>query len=71
MDMRRRPSSHSQQLWLSILTVNVALLLLLGWAFLYLEPATPSYVIGQVSAVVLGVTVVGVLIALFSDWTPY
>lgn len=69
--MDRRPSSHSQQLWLSILAVDIALLLLLGWAFLYLDPSTPSYVIGQVSAVMLGVTLVGVLLALYSDWAPF
>lgn len=69
--MERRPSSHSQQLWLSILAIDIVLLLLLGWSFLYLEPATPSYVIGQVSAIMLGVTIVGVLIALYSDWAPF
>lgn len=69
--MARRPSSHSDQLWLSILAVDIVLLLLLGWSFLYLEPATPSYVIGQVSAVVLLVTIVGALTALYADWTPF
>ncbi|WP_227378712.1 hypothetical protein [Haladaptatus halobius] len=69
--MARRPRSHSEQLWLVILAVNSGLLLLLGWAFLYLEPNTPSYVIGQVSAVVLGVTIVGVAVALYSEWTPF
>lgn len=69
--MERRPSSHSQQLWLSILAIDIVLLLLLGWSFLYLEPATPSYVIGQVSTIMLGVTIVGVLIALYSDWAPF
>lgn len=69
--MERRPSSHSEQLWLSILAVDIVLLLLLGWSFLYLEPSSPSYVIGQVSAAVLGLTIVGVLLALYSDWTPF
>jgi hypothetical protein len=69
--MARRPRSHSQQLWLSILAVNSGLLLLLGWAFLYLDPGTPSYIIGQVSAVVLGVTILGVVVVLYSSWTPF
>lgn len=69
--MARRPRSHSQQLWVTIIAVSSGLLVLLGWSFLYLEPNTPSYVIGQVSAVVLGVTIVGVAIALYSGWSPF
>lgn len=67
----RQPSSFSQQLWLWMFTLSITFLLLLGWAFLYLEPGTPSYVIGQVSAIVLSVTVVGTGIALYSDWEPF
>lgn len=69
--MARRPSSLSHQIWLSILAVSIAMLLLLGWSFLYLEPGTPSYVIGQVSAVVVVVTILGTLLALISDWVPF
>lgn len=69
--MARRPSSLSHQIWLSILAVSIAMLLLLGWSFLYLEPGTPSYVIGQVSAVVVAVTILGTLLALTSDWVPF
>lgn len=52
-------------------TLSVAMLLLLGWSFLHLEPGTPSYVIGQVGAIGLGVTLVGTLIALVSGWQPF
>ncbi|MFC6906624.1 hypothetical protein [Halalkalicoccus tibetensis] len=69
--MARRPSSLSHQIWLSILAVSIAMLLLLGWSFLHLEPGTPSYVIGQVSAVVVVVTILGTLLALTSDWVPF
>ncbi|WP_148263648.1 hypothetical protein [Halopiger xanaduensis] len=67
----RQPSSYSQQLWLWMFTLSVGFLLLLGWSFLYLEPGTASYVIGQVSAAVLAVTAVGTGIALYSDWEPF
>lgn len=66
-----RPSSFSQQLWLWMFTLSVAMLLLLGWSFLYLEPGTPSYVIGQVSAIGLVATFVGTLLALRSGWQPF
>lgn len=66
-----RPSSFSHQLWLWLFTASATLLLVLGWSFLYLEPGTPSYVIGQVSAIVLGTTAIGTGIALFSDWQPF
>jgi len=51
--------------------VSLVFLLLLGWSFLYLEPGTPSYVIGQVSAVSLAATLVGSIIALRSGWEPF
>lgn len=66
-----RASSFSSQLWIWMLAFSTALLLLLGWSFLHLEPGTPSYVIGQVSAIVLGVTILGTLVALRSDWDPF
>lgn len=69
--MARQPSSFSQQLWFSVLAGDVALLLLLGWSFLHLEPGTPSYVIGQVSLVPLVATLVGVLVVLYSGWEPF
>ena len=69
--MARRPSSFSHQLWLSILALSLVMLLLLGWSFIYLEPGTPSYVIAQVSAVVVVSTIVGTLLALFSGWQPF
>lgn len=66
-----RPSSFSHQLWLWLFTLSATFLLLLGWSFLHLEPGTPSYVIGQVSAIVLGITLLGAGVALFSDWQPF
>lgn len=54
-----------------MLAASVAMLLLLGWSFLHLEPGTPSYVIGQVSAVVVVLTILGTLLALTSDWVPF
>lgn len=69
--MARRPSSLSHQLWLSIFAVSIAMLLLLGWSFIYLEPGTPSYVIGQVSAAIVIATTLGTLLVLSSDWVPF
>ncbi|SDK55249.1 hypothetical protein [Natronorubrum texcoconense] len=66
-----RASSFSSQLWIWMLAFSTALLLLLGWSFLHLEPGTPSYVIGQVSAIVLSLTILGTLVALLSDWEPF
>ncbi|WP_247004268.1 hypothetical protein [Halosolutus gelatinilyticus] len=66
-----RSSSFSNQLWIWLLALSTAMLLLLGWSFLYLEPETASYVIGQVSAIVLVVTILGTLVALRSDWEPF
>lgn len=66
-----RSSSFSNQLWIWLLALSTAMLLLLGWSFLYLEPGTASYVIAQVSAIVLIVTAVGALVALRSDWEPF
>ncbi|WP_459885879.1 hypothetical protein [Halostagnicola bangensis] len=51
--------------------MSVTMLLVLGWAFLHLEPGTPSYVISQVSAIVLGLTLLGTVIALYSNWKPF
>lgn len=67
----RRPSSFSHQLWISLFAINVVLLLLLGWSFLYLEPGTASYVIGQVSAIIVVATTIGTLLALVSGWQPF
>lgn len=67
----RRPTSFSQQIWLWMFTFSVTMLVVLGWAFLYLEPGTPSYVIGQVSAIALSMTVLGTLIALYIGWQPF
>lgn len=69
--MARRPTSFSQQLWLAIFFLNVTMLLLLGWSFLYLEAGTPSYVIAQASTGIVLVTILGTLIALYSDWNPF
>ncbi|RRJ31575.1 hypothetical protein EIK79_07655 [Halocatena pleomorpha] len=69
--MPQRPSSFSHQLWLSIFAVSVTMLLLLGWSFIYLEPGTPSYVIGQVSAAVIVVVIAGTLLVLSSGWEPF
>lgn len=69
--MARRPSSLSHQLWLSILAISITMLLLLGWSFIYLEPGTPSYVIGQVSITVIVVVILGTLLALSSNWAPF
>lgn len=69
--MARSPASLSQQLWLSLLAVSVAMLALLGWSFLYLESGTAAYAIGQVSAIVVGMTLVGSLLALLSGWKPF
>lgn len=73
--MSSNPSSGSTsftgQIWIWMLSLSVAMLALLGWSFLHLEPGTPSYVIGQVSAIVLGVIVIGTLIALLSSWRPF
>ncbi|GAB6878180.1 hypothetical protein JCM17823_04540 [Halorubrum gandharaense] len=69
--MSRPPASQSHQLWLMLFAGSVAMLVLLGWSFLYLEPGTASYVIGQVSAGVLLVTIIGSATALFSGWEPF
>ncbi|WP_137288423.1 hypothetical protein [Natronorubrum halophilum] len=66
-----RSSSFSNQLWIWLLALSTAMLLLLGWSFLYLEPGTASYVIGQVGATVLVVTILGAFVALRSDWEPF
>ncbi|WP_459807958.1 hypothetical protein [Halopiger thermotolerans] len=66
-----QPSSFSQQIWLWMFALSVTFLLVLGWAFLHLEPGTPSYVIGQVSAIALSVTAVGTGLVLYSDWQPF
>lgn len=68
--MARRPSSFSRQLWLAVFFLNLTMALMLGWSFLYLEPGTPSYVIGQVSAAIVLTTLVGSLLALYSGWEP-
>lgn len=52
-------------------SLSIAMLALLGWSFLHLEPGTPSYVISQVSAIVLATTALGTGIALFSNWRPF
>ncbi|MFC4990295.1 hypothetical protein [Saliphagus infecundisoli] len=69
--MARSPASMSQQLWMSLLAVSAAMLALLGWSFLHLEPGTSSYAIGQVSAIIVGTTLVGSLLALLSGWKPF
>ncbi|WP_263019695.1 hypothetical protein [Natronobiforma cellulositropha] len=51
--------------------LSAAMLALLGWSFLYLDPGTPSYVIAQFTAIVLVAMVVGTGVALFSGWTPF
>ncbi|TYT63363.1 hypothetical protein [Natrialba swarupiae] len=66
-----RPSSFSHQIWIGLFTMSVVLLLLLGWSFLHLEQGTPSYVIGQVSLIVLSITLIGTLLAMFSGWQPF
>lgn len=69
--MSRQPSSQSQQLWVVLFTTSVAMLVLLGWSFLYIEAGTASYVIGQVTAVVLVVTALGSGVVLRTGWEPF
>ncbi|GAB3031803.1 hypothetical protein GCM10025298_20850 [Natronobiforma cellulositropha] len=69
--MIRRPRSLSHQLWITMFALSAAMLALLGWSFLYLDPGTPSYVIAQFTAIVLVAMVVGTGVALFSGWTPF
>jgi len=69
--MLEQTSSLSRQLWYAIFTVNITLLGLLAWSFLYIEPGTSSYVIGQISTVILLCCLVGVLLALRSGWEPF
>lgn len=52
-------------------SLSIAMLALLAWSFLYLEPGTASYVISQVGAIVLTTTAVGTGIVLFSNWRPF
>ncbi|NGM69804.1 hypothetical protein G6M89_12430 [Natronolimnobius sp. AArcel1] len=66
-----RPSSFGQQIWIWMFTLSATMLLVLGWAFLHLEPGTPSYVISQVSAIVLGCTLIGTAIVLYIGWKPF
>lgn len=69
--MARSPASMSQQLWMTLLAVSAAMLALLAWSFLHLEPGSASYAIGQVSTIVVSVTIVGSLLALLSGWKPF
>lgn len=67
----RRSSSFSGQIWIWMFSLSIAMLAVLAWSFLYLEPGTASYVISQVGAIVLGTTAVGTGIVLFSNWRPF
>ncbi len=52
-------------------TLSATMLLVLGWAFLHLEPGTASYVISQVTAIILVFTLISTAIVLYSGWKPF
>ena len=47
--------------WIGVelLIIDVVLLVLLFWSFLYLEPGTPTYYIGLLSFGIIGATLLG------------
>ncbi|OVE84688.1 hypothetical protein [Natronolimnobius baerhuensis] len=66
-----QPSSFGQQIWIWMFTLSATMLLVLGWAFLHLEPGTASYVISQVTAIILVFTLISTAIVLYSGWKPF
>lgn len=54
-----------------IVGVDILFLLLLGFSFLYLEPGSRSYVVGQLTLVPIVLTFGGCLAVLYFDWDPF
>ena len=61
----------SKQIWTAFLAIYVTLLLMLAWSFLYIEPGTATYVVAQMSAVMLIVSISVVLLLIYVDWNPF
>lgn len=54
----------------TIVGIDILFLLLLGFSFLYLEPGTKSYVVGQITLVPIALTLLASVIVIYFDWNP-
>lgn len=55
----------------TLVGIDVLFLLLLGFSFLYLEPGTKSYVVGQLTLVPIVLTLVASIGVMYLDWNPF
>lgn len=55
----------------TLVGIDVLFLLLLGFSFLYLEPGTKSYVVGQLTLVPIVLTLVASIAVMYLDWDPF
>lgn len=54
----------------TIVGIDILFLFLLGFSFLYLEPGTKSYVVGQITFVPIALTLMASVIVIYFDWDP-
>lgn len=55
----------------TIIGVDILFLLLLGFSFLYVEPGTKSYVVGQITLFPIAATFLASVVVLYFDWAPF
>ena len=61
----------SGQIWFTLVAADIGLLLLLAWSFLYIEKGTASYIVAQLSAIILFVTLAGLSTVIYVGWEPF
>lgn len=60
-----------RSVWTIMFTLEVVLLALLALSLPYVERGTPTYTITLLSFAVIGVTLVGLAVVIYFDWTPF
>ena len=60
-----------RSVWTILLTLDLVLLCLLALSLPYVERGTPTYTITILSFGIIAITLVGLSVVLYLDWTPF
>lgn len=59
-----------RSVWTLLLTLNLVLLVLLALSLPFVERGTPTYTITLLGFAVIAVSLVGLAVVIYLDWTP-
>ena len=61
----------ARSVWSLLLVLNLVLLVLLALSVPYVERGTPTYTITLLSFGVIAISLVGLSVVIYLDWTPF